>query len=301
VRPQIPPALCRRARGGGTVGGVVGVLEDLGGAACWRDLRKAGVSWYALWLALRDGAVLRLRRGAYALRGADPAITAAIALGGVLACTSAAVSLGLPVLVPRGIHVVVPRNWGHAHRSGVHVHRRDLTANERTGVTTSLMRTVIDCARELPLREAVVICDAALRAGLDIPALRCAAAGARGLGAAGVREVAARANPLAESPIESCLRLIAEGFGAVAPQVWIDGVGRVDLVLDGWLVLEADGFAYHSDRESYREDRRRTNALAALGYTVLRFSYEDVVYGEDRVAELIRRVMAAHQIRRAAV
>ena len=272
---------------------MVDVLAGLGGAAYWRDLRKAGVSWYALWLAIREGAVVRLRRGAYALQDADPALTAAIALGGLLACTSAAASLGLPVLIARGIHVIVPRNWAHSRRKGVHVHRRDLSAGERAGVTTSLLRTVIDCARELPLREAVVICDAALRAGLDPLALRQVAASARGHGAAAVRETVARANPLAESPIESCLRLIAERFGAVTVQPWIDGVGRVDLVLDGWLVLEADGFAHHSDRESYREDRRRNNALAALGYTVLRFTYEDVVHDGDRVAELISRVVEA--------
>ena len=76
------------------------------------------------------------------------------------------------------------------------------------------------------------------------------------------------------------------------PQIWIDGVGRVDLLLDGWLVLEADGFEHHSDRARYREDRRRANALAVLGYTLLRFSYEDIVHHEAEVAEVIARVLA---------
>jgi very-short-patch-repair endonuclease len=172
------------------------------------------------------------------------------------------------------------------------VHRRDLDPDERSGVATSMLRTVVDCARELPLREAVVVADAALRAGLDPVCLRTAAALARGNGAANVREVVALADGRAESPIESCLRLVAGRLGQVVPQVWIDGVGRVDLLVDGWLVLEADGFEHHSDRAGYREDRRRGNALAVLGYTVLRFSYEDIVHREDVVAEVIARVLA---------
>lgn len=271
---------------------VVQVLAGLGGAAHWRELRSAGASWYGLWLAVLDGAVERMRRGAYALPTADPTLRHAVRLGGLLCCTSAAVSLGLPVLFSHGVHVVVPRGWSHAHLHGVEVHRRDLDADDKASVTTSLLRTVLDCARELPLREAVVICDAALRRGLDQSSLRDAARAARGKGAAAIRAAVAHADARAESPLESCLRLLAARLGSVEPQVWIAGVGRVDMVVDGWLVLEADGFEHHSDRRSYREDRRRANALVAAGYTLLRFSYEDIVHREGATAELVRAVVA---------
>ncbi|MEO7981028.1 MAG: DUF559 domain-containing protein [Sporichthyaceae bacterium] len=273
---------------------VVEVLAALGGAASWRMLREHGLSWYALRCALTDGAVVRLRRGAFALADADPALRAAVALGGSLACTSAAAALGRPVLVQRGVHVVVPRGWSHARLPGVRTHRRDLEADERVGVTTSVLRTVLDCARELPLREAVVICDAAIRAGLNTASLADAARRARGQGAVAIRAVLADADPSAESPLESCLRLIARRLGQVETQVWIPGVGRVDLLVDGWLVLEADGFAHHSDRRSYREDRRRGNALVEAGYSLLRFSYEDVVHDEGRTSSLIAAVLARH-------
>ena len=268
------------------------MLTALGGAAYWRQLRKAGVTWYALWRALQGGEVTRLRRGAYALAGLDSPVVSAIALGGVLACTSAAIAFGLPVLVPDGVHVVVPRGWSHAARPGTRVHRRDLPACERTGITTSLLRTVLDCARELPLREAVVICDAALRAGLETSELRAAALSARGPGSGAVRRVADLADGRSESAIESCLRLLAQPLASVRSQVWIAGVGRVDLLVDGWLVLEADGYEFHRDRASYRNDRRRQNALVAAGYTLLRFTYEDIVHDEERVLETIRSVLA---------
>lgn len=61
------------------------------------------------------------------------------------------------------------------------------------------------------------------------------------------------------------------------------GVGRVDLLVDGWLVVETDGFTFHADRASYREDRCRDAALSHSGYVWLRFTYEDVVGHPDRM------------------
>ncbi len=272
---------------------VHGALERCGGAASWRRLRALGVTWYSVWAAVLRGQVVRLRRGAYALHGADAQLAAAVSLGGVLSCVSAAAYLGLPVLFPDRPHVTVPRSWSHARLTGVRVHRRDLMPDEHDGVATGVLRTVVDCARELSLRDAVVICDAALHAGgLALSALHRAAAAARGRGATALRSVAALADGRAESPIETCLRLLLRDLADVVPQVWIPGVGRVDLLLDGWLVVEADGFAFHSTRNHYRDDRRRANALMAEGYTLLRFSYEDVVHHSDYVVATVLAVLA---------
>ena len=53
------------------------------------------------------------------------------------------------------------------------------------------------------------------------------------------------------------------------------------------LVVEADGFAYHSSRDDYRRDRRRMNELERLGWRVLRFSWEDVTQRPDYVTTLV--------------
>lgn len=269
------------------------VLRRLGGAASWRRLRAEGVGWYALWLCLQKGTVVRLRKGAYALPDAENAVSLAVQAGGVLACSSAAVALGLPVLITTAeVHLIVPRRWSHVSLKGVEIHRRDLRPDEQDGHTTGLLRTVLDCARELPLREALVICDGALRQGLDQDQLATAAASARGPGAAAVRRVVALADTRCESLLESCLRLLLIDLRvSVRSQVWISGVGRVDFLLDGWLVVEADGFEHHSTRQHYREDRRRSNALVAAGYVVVRFSYEDVVHRPEYVTETLRRIL----------
>lgn len=54
-------------------------------------------------------------------------------------------------------------------------------------------------------------------------------------------------------------------------------VGRVyflDIVFpDEWLVIEVDGFEFHSGRESFERDRERQNDLVADGWTVLRLTW----------------------------
>lgn len=223
--------------------------------------------------------------------GADTPVVAAVRLGGVLSCTSAARYLDLPVLVAHEPHVTVPRTWGHARAVAVKVHRRALIPGEHDGVATGLARTVLDCARELDLREAVVVGDAAVRSGLALGELHLAAVTATGPGSAALRRTVALVDGRAESPIETCLRLLALPLAVVDLQVPIAGVGRVDMVLDGWLVLEADGFEHHSTRAHYRADRRRANALAQRGYVLLRFSYEDIVHRPEYVIATIRVVL----------
>ncbi|MBA2389242.1 MAG: DUF559 domain-containing protein [Geodermatophilaceae bacterium] len=267
-------------------------LRQCGGAASYIRLRALGVTAHSLWRARVNGEVERLRQGSYALPDAAAAMVKAVRLGGVLSCTSAARHLDLPVLIAHEAHVTVPRAWGHARTAGVRVHRRDLIPSEHDGVATGLTRTVLDCARELDMREALVVADAAVRSGLALRALQSAAMEATGPGSGAIRQVIGLVDGRAESPIETCLRLLAMRLAVVELQVPIAGVGRVDMLVDGWLVLEADGFEYHSTRQHYRVDRRRANALAERGFVLLRFTYEDIVQRPDHVVQQIRLVLA---------
>lgn len=213
-------------------------------------------------------------------------------LGGVLSCASAAQLYDLPLLSPSlSPHVTVPRNWSKAVAPGVVVHRRDLDPDDVNGVATTVEQTVVDIARELPFPDAVVVGDAALHRGACPETIASKVHAMRGPGSPQARRVLHAADGRAESAIETVLRLLASPLGQLEPQVVIRRAGRVDLLVDGWLVLEADGFAYHSDRQAYREDRRRANALAAAGYVLLRFTYEDVVHRPEYVIAIIRAVV----------
>ena len=83
------------------------------------------------------------------------------------------------------------------------------------------------------------------------------------------------------------LLLRSQGWG-VEVQVEIDDVGRVDLVVDGWLIIECDSEQFHSGWDAGRRDRRRDLAAAALGYTTLRPIAEDIMYHPDRVLAAVR-------------
>ena len=59
------------------------------------------------------------------------------------------------------------------------------------------------------------------------------------------------------------------------------------------LVLEADSFAWHGSRRALRRDCRRYNRLVLLGYTVLRFTWEDVMRDPTYVRASLRAVVDA--------
>jgi very-short-patch-repair endonuclease len=68
---------------------------------------------------------------------------------------------------------------------------------------------------------------------------------------------------------------------------------RIDLAfVDLRIAIEVDGFAYHSDRSRFQRDRSRQNLLVGLGWTVLRFTWEDVTRRPDEVIQMIRAALA---------
>ena len=254
-------------------------LGYCGGAASAARLLQVGVSPHGLRVARLEG--FAVGHGAFALPDAPPALVAAARLNGVVSYSSAAALYGFPSWrQDKTIHVTVA---GGARRldPDVRIHRARIRPDEihsSTAITTPL-RTLLDCGRSMPLVEAVVVMDGALRGGrVSRDALQAAADAARGHGAAALRQAVRWTDALADSPMESVLRVVVSILNCtVRSQVRLRGVrGPVDFVLDGWLALEADGFEFYSGRSDYRRDRAKANALAARGLVLLRFTYEDL-------------------------
>ncbi|HVE26897.1 MAG TPA: DUF559 domain-containing protein [Sporichthya sp.] len=260
----------------------VTAVDIFGGAARWSRLRLYGVTEHNVRAAVAAGRVRSVGDGGYILPGADPALVAAATLGGLASHASAARLHELDLWRPiDGIDVTV-RRGSHPRMAGVRVHRVDLRPDEidHRLLATNVWRTVLDCGRVLPLPDAVVILDSALQRGwVKLADLRAAADAARGHGSAALRRAVAHADALSGSALESALRpLLVLLEATMETQVRICGVpgGPVDFLLNGWLVVETDGYEHHSRRAEYRKDRERSNALAGRGYTLLRFTYEDV-------------------------
>lgn len=279
----------------------VSALERLGGVGTRRAVLRL-TDEADLTRAIASGDIVRDARGRLALPGADADLRCANALSATLSHLSAARFWGWPIKTPPSApHVTVPRNRRVARerRRGIQVHWADLGPEDvRAPGVSSPMRTVLDCALTLPFDEALVVADSALRQeDLTATSLSEAAARLRGAGRVRATRIAAAASPLAANPFESVLRAIAlEVPGlSVVPQVSIAAPGffaRPDLVdVERRLVLEADSHAWHSSRSALRRDCRRYNGLVLLGWTVLRFTWEDVMAYPDLVTDdLVRAV-----------
>lgn len=277
-------------------------LRHSNGRATWAELRALGVSRGRLRGAVQRGAVARTRRGLYRLAELETQVDAAQSVAGVLSHRSAALQHGWKVAtVPKFPEVVVPRNRNvTAHtRAGIDIRWRALGPEERRGVATSPVRTVLDCARDLPFAEALAVADSALRAehyGLDgagVHELHAAAARAPQRGSRAVTRVLTHANALADNPFESVTRALALEAGLeVEPQVQIVRPGlyaTVDMADRGRrLVIEADSFAHHGHRSAFRQDVRRYSELAIHGWSILRVNWEDAMLRPDYALWLFR-------------
>lgn len=273
-------------------------LSQLGGRATWSQLRRVTTE-RALSRAVREGSVVKVGRGRYVLPSVVGHRQAAARHTAVLSHLSAAVEHGWAVKwPPTRPWLTVPRKRKISHR-GLEVTYRDLSERERARGITGFVRTVVDCARKLPFDEALAIADSALRAGdVTRDQLEAAARAANGPGATRVRRVVEAADGRAANPFESVLRAIVLGVPGLEarPQVQVADAGcfaTVDLGdVRRRLAIEAESFAHHAQRDQLVRDCRRYTELATCGWTLLRFTWNDVMRRPAWVAWAIAACVA---------
>ncbi len=275
-----------------------------------KDWRDQGRTRTQLEAALRNGSLVRLRRGVVA-QFEDASRTAVhrlkieaaapfLAPGTYFAHESAAVLHGLPLLSSRLDEVVVVRTaGGHGTiTKTLHARRAQVNAEEATEVdgfpVTSLFRTACDLTRRLPFPEGVMLADAALRFGLDRrELLRCV------VGGRGCRTAAAAlefADARSESPGESLsrVRMHRAGIPAPTPQVELfDDFGNLVARVDFWweaegVVGEFDGMVKYGEllrpgqttEDVINAEKSREQTLVAAGCKVIRWTWRDLWNGE---------------------
>ena len=182
------------------------------------------------------------------------------------------------------------------HRRAL-VEQRDVVGRGQLRLTTVDL-TVLDLAGRLG--EATLgLVDDVLRRGfcsLSRLAWRLDQSGKPGrAGTAGLRAaLASRAEGyrVTDSVLEDLFVELCRRYDLPEPrrQVAVPGIGRVDFYYeDARIVIEFDGYAYHSDPAPFQKDRTRGNALGVGGELVLRYTHADVTLDAARVASQIRQ------------
>lgn len=174
---------------------------------------------------------------------------------------------------------------------------------------TKVSRTCIDIARYFGVTEGVAAMDSALRLfnpnAKDLIAERISLM--KGFAHISRAKAALElATGKAESALESLARVDLVAWDnpavfAIEEQVEItlpDGYrARVDLLVNGWIVIEVDGESKYDGRtygtptaEVLRKERIRENQLQRMGYVVIRFTFPEV--GSGAQDSVLRRKIA---------
>ena len=282
-----------------------------------------GIDDGAISRRLRGGRWLRVHPGVYILPGAPPSFerdlwAAHLAIGphSVVSHECAAARRGLRA-VPQARLVLTNRHGRHHRIPDVVVHQIDDVLDHHVEVidglpTTTVARTIVDCASVVSLVRLERLAEQALRERLvttrqihDVVADVCRRGkpGMRAMGAALHKFGPGTVVP--DSKLEAMLlaALLAGGNPAPVPQFAHPGrhpgVGRVDFAYpDAKVVLEADGRPWHQRIADIRRDRARDNEAARSGWLTLRFMAEELQGDPDDVGATVRDVLTSRRTRR---
>jgi very-short-patch-repair endonuclease len=250
---------------------------------------RAGFTRYAIRKSVAGGECERIRRDWLAMPTATADVRAAAALGGRVACLSVARRLELWHLPDGRTHVSVPRNAAVGASGALRVHwSAGPVPVARFALVEPIENALVHIAECQPFENALVVWDSALNTRLVSPQA-LARLHLHSTAARAVREVA---SGLSDSGLETLpvSRLAASGI-RMRQQVVLDG-HPVDGLIGRRLVVQIDGFSFHSTAEQRRADIAQDRRLALLGYTVFRYDYRQILFDWPRVEAEILRAMA---------
>jgi len=294
--------------------GIAVVAQAQRGAVSRAQLTALGLGRGAIAHRLRQGRLHPVHRGVYLVghRVAPPLgreFAALLAVGGgaVVSHRSAA-RLWSMLREPPGegepeIELTVLGGRGESRR-GVRVHRAGRPADGdvvvRNGLPVTVpARTLLDLAAVARGRELEWAFEEAVRTGLTSPGELARALDRlpRRRGAPALRALLRRdeAPALTRSEAEARLRDLIRAAGLPAPLANVRLAGHeVDaLWRDRRLVVEVDGFAYHSSRAAFERDRARDAALQAAGYRVIRVTWRQLAEERERLAAQLAQALAS--------
>lgn len=264
-------------------------MQSRDGVAHSSQIYAAGFSKKAVATLVQSGRMLRVRRSWLVLRGCDPARLAAARVGGRLTCVSAAQALDLWTPSHDEVHVAVSPTSARFDPTGIRVHwSRGPAPHGSRAAIDPLVNILFHVARCQSRADALAVWESALNKEL----IRTDELARVSWHSDAASALASLASALSDSGLEThFLELMREIGIGVRQQVWIDG-HPVDAVIGDRLIVQLDGFAFHSSAAARRRDIAADVRLRLLGYTVLRFDYQQVLFQPSLVREAVRMAVA---------
>ena len=266
------------------------VVRGCYGAVRIRDLELTRTQRRHVASLVRTGELIAHEHGVVSLPGAERAVVLARIHGGLLSCQAAMRYYGLPFAEgSEQVHLVVSDSGRFAAvgREVIHVDRSPGSASPTRFPVQALPEALARFLRcHVQDDSPLIALDAALHdERVTAEQVRSLL---RGPGSARALARLDRASDRARSPLETLARMDLEAAGlSFEDGVEIEGVGEVDLVIDGWVVVELDGYTYHCDEYQFGLDRWRDRRLVARGFLPLRFTRKDV-YAHQVVPDVQR-------------
>jgi very-short-patch-repair endonuclease len=281
------------------------VFAQAGVRVASRELLMAyGMAGRMLTTAVKSGALVRARRDHYVLPVEPRSVVEATRVGGRLACISALEAFGLFAVHSEFPHIHICRGMSRMRsprsrfvpltdhtRDGIELHWWPLAepdhATEHSVSVIDALAQTIRCQH--PWLAVASIDSAIFNGAISADAV----ARLFSLVPEQYRPLATKIDGRAEAGQETVLRMILEEADLhFELQVVIPGVGRVDFVVEGCLVVEADSRLAHDGWERHVEDRRRDLQLAAIGYMSLRPAYQHTMHEPVLVTKAIVGLLA---------
>jgi len=293
------------------------IAIDQGGVIRLQQAIDSGLTFRQVRLRVQRGAWTQARSGVYRLFESDSpaqlARAAVAALPGAVVSHSSAVELHDLERAPRTPPTVSVHSRTTHVFPGVVVRRcHDLagwhvTTIRSTSVTT-VARTLVDLARDLSPRHVGSILDSAVASRkTTIEETEAVLRSVARRGKPGIRTMrAVLEDRLGEPPHASVLerrgqRLLRSagirGFRIEYPIPWATN-RRFDIAFpDEQVAVEWDSRRWHTRLDSFDEDRRRDRECAIHGWTILRFTWNDIRDRSDEISAAVRSVVGDRHVR----
>lgn len=272
------------------------------------ELISFGATSHSLTAAVRGGYLIRARRDHYALPGTARQVISAVRIGGRIGCVSALEAAQIFAYDTSDTHVQMPASMSRSrsprnrnvpltpeNRDGHTLHwRPSFNEDDACEYSVSIPDALAQSLRcQKPWHALASLDNALFQKKVDEEDLTQIFADLP----LDLQYLRPLVDGRAEAGQETVLRMIVREAGLhYELQVWIPGVGRVDMLVEGCLVVEADSRLAHDGWERHVEDRHRDLLLASQGYMSLRPAYQHTMHYPGLVRDAVANLIASRRV-----